>query len=100
MYHDPSFLVFDEATSALDGITEDTILDAIRNLTHKKTIIIIAHRLSTVQECDIIYLLDQGRIVTQGTYQELLASNQQFRKMAKVYEKDSDRLQPLTEATE
>lgn len=100
MYHDPSFLVFDEATSALDGITEDTILDAIRNLTHKKTIIIIAHRLSTVQECDIIYLLDQGRIVTQGTYQELLANNQQFRKMAKVYEKDSDRLQPLTEATE
>ena len=100
MYHDPSFLVFDEATSALDGITEDTILDAIRNLTHKKTIIIIAHRLSTVKECDVIYLLEQGRIVAQGTYEELLTSNQQFRKMAKVYEKDSDCLQPLTEATE
>ena len=84
MYHNPAILVFDEATSALDGITEDTILDAIRNLAHKKTIAIIAHRLSTVKECDIIYLLEQGRIVDQGTYEELLVNNQQFRRMAKV----------------
>ena len=79
-------MVFDEATSALDGITENTILDAIYKLTHQKTIIIIAHRLSTVKECDVIYLLDHGRIVAQGTYEELFASNQQFRKMAKVNE--------------
>ena len=84
LYHDPSLLVFDEATSALDGITEDSILEAIHNLAHKKTIIIIAHRFSTVKECDVIYLLEQGRIVDQGTYQELLTGNRQFSKMAKV----------------
>ena len=79
-----SLLVFDEATSALDGITEDTILDSVHNLAHKKTIVIIAHRLSTVKECDVIYMLERGRIVDQGTYEELLTNNQQFRKMAKV----------------
>ncbi len=84
LYYDPSLLVFDEATSALDGITEDAILDAIHNLAHKKTIIIVAHRLTTVKECDIIYLLEQGRIIGQGTYQELITNNQQFRRMAKV----------------
>jgi len=84
LYHNPSVIVFDEATSALDGITEDTILEAIHHLAHKKTIVIIAHRLGTVKECDIIYLLEQGRIVDQGTYDQLLANNQQFRKMAKV----------------
>lgn len=88
LYHNPSVLVFDEATSALDGITEDTILEAIHNLAHKKTIIIIAHRLSTVRECDLIYLLEKGRTVAQGRYQELLANNQQFRKMAKAYQKN------------
>ncbi len=100
LYHNPSVVVFDEATSALDGITEDTIMEAIHNLAHKKTIIIIAHRLSTVKECDSIYLLEQGRIVDQGTYQELLTNNQQFRKMAKAYEKDSNLLQSLADVTE
>ncbi len=100
LYHNPSVLVFDEATSALDGITEDAILEAIRSLAHKKTIIIIAHRVSTVKECDIIYLLEQGKIVERGTYQELLASNQQFRKMAKIYEKDGNFSQSLIDAVE
>lgn len=84
MYHDPSLLIFDEATSALDGITEEVILEAIHKLARKKTIIIIAHRLSTVKECDIVYLMEQGKIVDQGLYQELLANNEQFRKMAKI----------------
>lgn len=84
VYHNPSVIVFDEATSALDGITEEAILEAIHNLAHKKTIVIIAHRLSTVKECDIIYLIEQGRIVAQGTYEKLLTNNQQFRRMAKV----------------
>ena len=100
LYCNPSVFVFDEATSALDGITEDAILEAIHSLAHKKTMIIIAHRLSTVMECDIIYLLDQGRIVDQGTYQELLAGNQQFRKMARAYEKDSNLSRSLTDVTE
>jgi ABC-type multidrug transport system fused ATPase/permease subunit len=85
LYYNPSVLVLDEATSALDGITEDTVLDAIHNLAHKKTIIIIAHRLSTVKECDMVYMMEQGRIVAQGTYQELIGTNQQFRDMAKDY---------------
>jgi len=85
LYHNPPVIVFDEATSALDGITEDTILEAIHCLASQKTILIIAHRLSTVKECDIIYFLDHGRIIDQGTYQELLTKNESFRKMAKVH---------------
>ena len=97
LYYNPSLLVFDEATSALDGITENTILEAIYNLTHKKTMIIIAHRLSTVKECDIIYLLEHGRIVSQGTYQGLLATNRQFRMMAHEDEKSLDLSQLLAD---
>jgi ABC-type multidrug transport system fused ATPase/permease subunit len=82
LYYNPSVFVFDEATSALDGITEDIILEAIYNLAHKKTIIIIAHRFTTVKECDKIYVLEQGKIIDEGTYQKLLDSNQEFRKMA------------------
>ncbi len=84
LYHDPSLLVFDEATSALDGITEDIILEAIHQLAHKKTIIIIAHRISTVKECDVIYMLEKGRVAGEGTYAQLIQSSEQFRKMAKV----------------
>ena len=84
LYHDPAVLVLDEATSALDGITENAIVEAIRELSHEKTIITIAHRLSTVQECDVIYLLEGGRIVDQGQYEELLTRSPRFREMAKV----------------
>lgn len=84
LYHDPSVLVMDEATSALDGITEDAIIEAIHALAHKKTIILIAHRLATVQDCDRIYLLDNGRLVDQGSYEELIARNERFRAMAKL----------------
>jgi ATP-binding cassette, subfamily B, bacterial PglK len=82
LYHDPDVLVLDEATSALDGITEDAVLQAINNIAHTKTLIIIAHRLSTVRDCDTIYLLDKGRLVASGRYEELLRSNGQFRAMA------------------
>lgn len=82
LYHQAEVLVFDEATSALDGITETIIMDAIQKLSGQKTIIMIAHRLKTVAACDIIYLMDHGRIIEQGTYQELVASSSQFRRMA------------------
>lgn len=82
LYHEANFLIFDEATSALDGITEKIIMDAIHDFSGQKTIIMIAHRLKTVQKCDIIYLMEQGKIVDQGTYQELLEKNVQFREMA------------------
>jgi len=82
LYHEAEVLVFDEATSALDGITEKIIMDAIHDFSGQKTIIMIAHRLKTVQKCDIIYLMEQGKIVDQGTYRELLEKNIQFKKMA------------------
>jgi len=84
LYSDPTVLILDEATSALDGITESAIMEAIHRLAHKKTIIIIAHRLSTVQECDVIYVLDGGCVVAMGSYSELMRDNPQFRKMAKL----------------
>lgn len=84
LYHDPSVLVLDEATSALDGITEDAIIDAIRTLAHRKTIILIAHRFATVKDCDKIYLLERGRLSDEGSYKDLLARNDQFRAMAKT----------------
>jgi len=84
LYLDPTVLVFDEATSALDGTTEDAVLEAMENAAQMKTLIIIAHRLPTVKNCDQIYLLDRGKIVAWGKYEELLESNRQFREMAKV----------------
>jgi len=84
LYHDPAVLVFDEATSALDGATEDAVLGAMANAARMKTLIIIAHRLPTVKNCDQVYLLDRGKIVAQGKYEELLESNLQFKEMAKV----------------
>ncbi len=84
LYQDPAILVLDEATSALDGMTEDSIMEAIHNLARKKTLILVAHRLSTLQECDTIYMLEAGKLMDQGSYSELLQKNSQFRKMAKV----------------
>ena len=83
LYHDPEVLVLDEATSSLDGITERAVLQAIENVAKKKTVIAIAHRLTTVKNCDTIYLIDKGAIVTQGTYEELMERDEQFRAMAR-----------------
>lgn len=84
LYHDPDVLIMDEATSALDGITEEAVIQAIRNLAGKKTIITIAHRLTTLKDCDLIYIMDKGQIVEQGTYTELCGSSGRFRAMAKT----------------
>ena len=82
LYNDASILIFDEATSALDGITEKAIMDAIHDFSGKKTIVMIAHRLKTVQKCDQIFFIDQGKVTDQGTYEELVKKNSYFRKMA------------------
>lgn len=82
LYHDPEVLIFDEATSALDNVTERAVMEAVNDLHEQKTIILIAHRLSTVRECDRIYVLQHGRVLDSGTYQELLQSSQTFQTMA------------------
>ena len=81
LYNETDVLVFDEATSALDGITEKAIMNAIHDFTGKKTIIMIAHRLSTVKKCDKIFIIDRGCVVDNGNYQQLLKKNEQFKKM-------------------
>jgi len=82
LYHDADVLVLDEATSALDGITEKLIMDAIHDFSGKKTIIMIAHRLATVRQCDSIYLLQSGKIADHGTYHELIKRSDLFKRMA------------------
>ena len=66
LYHDPELLVFDEATSALDTDTETAIMEAVENLHGRKTMVIIAHRLRTIENCDIIYEVKDGKIVKQS----------------------------------
>ena len=82
LYHDPSVLVFDEATSALDQSTEAGVMEAIYDLEGEQTILIISHRLSTVQRADNIFMLEEGRKVGEGSYDELLDQHAKFRSMA------------------
>lgn len=82
LYHDPSTLILDEATSALDNLTEAAVMEAVRNIAGQKTIVMIAHRLSTVRNCDTIFLLRHGQVAAAGTYDELVTNNDEFRRMA------------------
>ena len=72
LYHEREILVLDEATSALDSETERLVSEAIKSLAGTKTLIIIAHRLTTVEDCDRIYLLEKGRVIKSGSYQEVV----------------------------
>jgi ABC-type multidrug transport system fused ATPase/permease subunit len=85
LYHEMDFLVFDEATSSLDGISEKKIMNSIENLSGKKTILLITHRLSTLRNCDIIYFMNQGKIVDSGNYSYLISKNKLFQKMSENY---------------
>jgi ABC-type multidrug transport system fused ATPase/permease subunit len=82
LYKEADVLVFDEATSALDNTTEQAVMEAIQGLGQHLTIILIAHRLTTVRSCDKIFQLESGRVVAQGSYKELLATSETFRQMA------------------
>jgi ABC-type multidrug transport system fused ATPase/permease subunit len=84
LYLNPQVLVLDEATSALDNITEQAVMEAVHNLGQKITIIIIAHRLSTVKECDTIFFLEDGELTGQGSFNELIQSNERFMAMNKT----------------
>ena len=83
LYKQASVLVFDEATSALDNATEQSVMDAIDGLSNDLTIMLIAHRLTTVRRCDTILELERGQVVAQGTYEQLLECSPRFRRMAR-----------------
>jgi ABC-type multidrug transport system fused ATPase/permease subunit len=82
LYHNPRVLIFDEATSALDNITEQAVIQSLNNLGNSITTLLIAHRLSTVQNCDVIFQLDSGRLLGYGTYDILKNNSSLFKKMA------------------
>ena len=84
LYFDPNVLVMDEATAALDNETERDFMESIEKLGRQKTIILIAHRLTTVKNCDIIFFLDQGCLIASGTYEELMSKSPEFRRMANI----------------
>ena len=81
MLKSPSILILDEATSSLDSESEKKIQDAIDKLMHGKTSLIIAHKFSTIKKCDKIILIDKGRIIAQGTHEELINSNSSYKNM-------------------
>jgi len=82
LYGNPQVLVMDEATSALDNVTEKYVTEAIDRLRGDRTIIMIAHRLTTVENCDAIYLMKDGKVIAQGTYEELISESREFRRMS------------------
>ena len=79
LYHNPQVLILDEATSSLDNLTEKAVMDSVNNLSKDITIILIAHRLSTVKKCDNIFLLEKGELKNNGTFEELININENFR---------------------
>ena len=79
-------ILFDEATSALDNSSQDYIKKTIDNLIKDHTVVIVAHRLSTIMDADIIYLVDKGKVVDSGTHNELLKTNKTYKKL---YETES-----------
>lgn len=82
LYRDPDVLFFDEATSALDNATERAVMEAIHNLTGEKTIILVAHRLTTVRPCDRIFVLHQGMLAEEGDWESLNRVGRQFQRLA------------------
>jgi HlyD family secretion protein len=82
LYHKAKVLVFDEATSSLDGLSEKAVMEAIHKFNGKKTIIMIAHRLKTIENCDLIFFLDNGIIKDYGTYDELIKKSSKFKMMS------------------
>lgn len=82
LYNNPQIIVFDEATSALDNTTERELISEISQMSGERTIIMIAHRLTTIENCDQIIVLNKGEVIGRGTYAELSDNNPVFRKMA------------------
>jgi ATP-binding cassette, subfamily B, bacterial PglK len=79
LYRNPKLLILDEATSALDNLTEQSVIKEIYNLRKNITIIMISHRLSTIEECDKIFLLEDGKLKNQGKYSEIITTSGKFK---------------------
>ncbi|MCB1615356.1 MAG: ABC transporter ATP-binding protein/permease, partial [Pseudomonadales bacterium] len=88
----PPILVFDEATSSLDSQSEKSILEAIRAISRGHTSLVIAHRLSTIVDADNIIVLDAGRIIEQGTHQNLLALGKRYATLWNIQQKSEDKV--------
>lgn len=86
---DPQLLILDEATSALDNVSERQVQAALDEARHQRTVVVIAHRLSTVRSADLIVVLDRGRVLEQGTWDELVAHQGQFSRLLKSADPDS-----------
>ena len=89
-YRNSRLLILDEATSALDNTTESKVLKALSFINNNLTIVFIAHRLSTVRECDCIYEFDKGRIKAEGTYENLILKSDSFKKMISTNKEKKD----------
>jgi ATP-binding cassette subfamily B protein len=86
LYKQAAVLIFDEATSALDNSTEKAVMEAINGLGRDLTVVLVAHRLTTVQDCDVIFEFEAGRIVAEGSFQHLMTSSASFLRMATTVE--------------
>ena len=82
LYTEPDLIVFDEATSALDNVTEKRLIESIESMAGNKTLIMVAHRLSTVKNCDRILMFKDGRVVGNGTWAQLTSNSPDFRSLA------------------
>ena len=82
LYHDPAILILDEATSALDNTTERAVIEAVEGMKGQRTVVMIAHRLSTVQGCEVLYYLKDGQVEACGDYESLKRGHSAFREMA------------------
>jgi ATP-binding cassette subfamily B protein len=90
----PEILLLDEATSSLDNISEQRVMDSIERISKNMTVVIIAHRLSTVQNAEVIYVLKRGSVCESGTHEELLDKKGEY---YDLYNKqDGELIQPLT----
>jgi len=90
LYKDATVLVFDEATSALDAVTERAVMEAIDSLNRDLTVFLIAHRITTVENCDVIVMLENGKVAAHGSYQKLIERSPAFRKMAALVNEKSN----------
>lgn len=82
LYNDPAVIILDEATSALDNVTERAVIEAVEVMREERTVVMIAHRLSTVRNCDRLFYLKDGKVEAEGTFEELRRSHADFRNMA------------------